>query len=370
MNTVRFIAVAALLMRLAVAIPAQSPADTLLLKDYKPRSIYHIPQTRVEKARYPVIDMHAHAYAVDEASLDRWVKTMDDVGVEKITVMINRSGKVFDDAAALYRKYPARFDLWCGIDYTGYQEKGWSGRVIAELERCRKAGAVGVGELSDKGRGMLGMKAPVDGWGMHFDDPRMDPILEKCADLGMPVNIHVGEDMWMYEPLDEHNDGLINAATWHIPDTPDVLRHDAVVETLARAAAKHPRTIFIACHYANCCTDLGRLGAMLDTYPNLYADIGARYHETAAIPRTTARFIARYQDRIVYGTDMLFDAGIYRMTFRILESEDEHFYIENKQFYHWPLGGFGLSDAVLKKVYRDNALAVLEAARKNARGTE
>ncbi|MCE5231160.1 amidohydrolase family protein [bacterium] len=263
-------------MLLAVGAAAQSPVDSLLLKDYKPKSIYKIPRTRVEKARYPVIDMHAHPYALDEANLDRWVKTMDAVGVAKVTVMVNRSGKVFDETAALYRKYPGRFDLWCGIDYTGYQEKGWPEKVIAELERCRKAGAVGVGELSDKGRGMMGMKGPVDGWGMHFDDPRMDPILEKCADLGMPVNMHVGEDMWMYEPLDEHNDGLMNAATCHIPDTPEVLRHDAVVETLARAVARHPRTIFIACHYANCCTELRRLGAMLDKYPNLYADIGAR----------------------------------------------------------------------------------------------
>ncbi|MCE5231161.1 hypothetical protein LLG95_16415 [bacterium] len=67
---------------------------------------------------------------------------------------------------------------------------------------------------------------------------------------------------------------------------------------------------------------------------------------------------------------MLFDAELYRTTFRILESEDEHFYIENKPFYHWPLGGFGLSDAVLKKVYRDNALALMETARKNAKGAE
>ena len=356
-----------LLMLIAAGAAAQTGTDSLLLKDYRPQSIYNIPQTQVEKARYPVIDQHSHDYAKDEATVEEWLKTMDAVGLEKIVVMINRSGKTFDDAAVRYQKYPGRFELWCGIDYTGYTVEGWAAKAIAELERCKKAGAVGVGELSDKGRGMMGMRAPVDGWGMHLDDPRMDPILEKCADLGLPVNMHAGEDRWMYEPVDAHNDGLMNAAKWHVSDSPEVLRHDAVIETLARAAAKHPRTIFIACHYANCCSDLNKLGAMLDRLPNLYADIGARFYETAAIPRFTAKFITKYQDRILYGTDMGLDAWMYRMTFRILETEDEHFYIDRMSQYHWPLAGFGLSDAVLKKVYHDNALAVLEAAKRNQR---
>jgi hypothetical protein len=50
---------------------------------------------------------------------------------------------------------------------------------------------------------------------------------------------------------------------------------------------------------------------------------------------------------------------MYRVTFRILESLDEHFY-ETEQFsYHWSLNGFGLSDAILKQVYHDNASQLL-----------
>jgi uncharacterized protein len=54
---------------------------------------------------------------------------------------------------------------------------------------------------------------------------------------------------------------------------------------------------------------------------------------------------------------------MYQITFRILESLDEHFYEVDQFSYHWALNGFGLSDAVLKKVYLENA-AVLLAARK------
>jgi len=93
----------------------------------------------------------------------------------------------------------------------------------------------------------------------------------------------------------------------------------------------------------------------------MYADIAARYAETAPIPRFAAQFYQKYADRLVYGTDMGFDAKMYQITFRILESEDEHFY-EIEQFsYHWPLYGLGLGDEVLRRVYRENAAKVLAA---------
>jgi hypothetical protein len=49
------------------------------------------------------------------------------------------------------------------------------------------------------------------------------------------------------------------------------------------------------------------------------------------------------------------EASMYQATFRILESNDEHFYLKDRFSYHWPLYGLGLSDSVLKKLYRDNA---------------
>lgn len=41
----------------------QTSPETILLKDYKPRSLYKIPITDVLKAKFPIIDMHSHAYA-------------------------------------------------------------------------------------------------------------------------------------------------------------------------------------------------------------------------------------------------------------------------------------------------------------------
>jgi hypothetical protein len=51
---------------------------------------------------------------------------------------------------------------------------------------------------------------------------------------------------------------------------------------------------------------------------------------------------------------------MYLTTFRILETEDEHFYDWEQFSYHWPLNGFGLSDSILKKVYSENAEKILK----------
>jgi hypothetical protein len=51
---------------------------------------------------------------------------------------------------------------------------------------------------------------------------------------------------------------------------------------------------------------------------------------------------------------------IYELTFRILESEDEHFYDKNISSYHWSFSGLEPSDEVLKKVYHENAKKILD----------
>ena len=216
----------------------------------------------------------------------------------------------------------------------------------------------GLGELADKGRGFY---APGLGEiGIHPDDPRMDAVWEKCAELKLPVNLHMADPKWMYEPIDKNNDGMMLALKWRRDNKPGV-DHDGLMEILEHVAARHPRTIFIACHFANLEYDLNRLGAMLDKYPNLYTDSAARHQYLGTIPRFTAAFMEKYQDRILFGTDGA-DTATYRETFRVWETLDEHFYWSSKQpmVIHWPLYGMGLKDDVLKKFYRDNALKILK----------
>lgn len=344
-----------------VAAKGLASPETILLKDYRPQSIYKIPVTQIPKAKYPAIDMHSHPYAKTASDVEQWVRNMDEVGVEKTIILTMTIGAGFDELYRKFSKYPDRFEVWCGLDFSGHDKPGFGPTAVKELERCHQAGARGVGEIHDKGKGLRSGKSNAQG--MHPDDARMDMVWDKCAELGMPVSLHVADPIWMYQPMDKHNDGLMNAYLWRLDNQPGIVDLSGMVDILERTLARHRQTTFVACHFANLDSDLGRLGEVLERNPNLYADISARYAETAPIPRFAAAFYAKHSDRLVYGTDMGFDTAMYRITFRILESLDEHFY-EIEQFqYHWSLNGLALGDEVLRRVYRENAEKLL-AARK------
>jgi hypothetical protein len=383
--------------------PAPGSPPTILLNDYLPHSLYRIPITNINKAKYPVIDAHCHGHG--PLSVDEMVKMMDTVGVEK-TVIFTGASTVdrFTQISREYAKYPDRFDMWCMFDLNDFGKPDFEKKSIKSLEDCRRAGARGIGELHDKGRGFIWQYAsrrprrsggprrayaPLNGgptytrnpsppdpnapMGPHPDDPRLDVLWNRAGQLGMPINIHVSDPIWSYQKMDNTNDGLMNGWSWQIVLEPGMYDHDQLINSLDKTVQKHPKTIFIACHLSNLDYDLTRLGGMLDRNPNLYADIAARFAETATIPRFTRQFLMKYPDRVAYGTDVTYNEPFFRVTFRILETEDEHFYerglVETANFnfnYHWTLNAFGLPDNVLKKIYHDNALNIFKKAQENA----
>jgi predicted TIM-barrel fold metal-dependent hydrolase len=206
----------------------------------------------------------------------------------------------------------------------------------------------------------MNSKTPLTGKAIRFDDAKFDPVFEACGRLNMPVNIHVAQPAWMYEKMDSTNDGLMNAFNYRLDDKPNIVDHAGMIRILENTLQRHPKTTFIACHFANCCYDLDAVGKLLDKYSNLYVDIAARFFETAAIPVFTKKFYEKHQDRLLYGTDMGNKKAMYDITFRILETEDEHFY-DKYSSYHWYLNGFGLNKKILRKLYFENAEKIISA---------
>jgi uncharacterized protein len=335
----------------------ESSPESILLKDYRPVSIYKIPVTQIDKAKHPIIDMHSHPYAKTSQQIDEWLKNMDEVGIQKTMILTMTTGPEFDDIYKKYSVHSDRFEVWCGINLSGYDKPGFGPAAIKELERCHQIGARGVGEIHDKGEGLRSGKSQAPG--MHPDDARLDAVWHRCGELGMPVSLHVADPIWMYQKMDATNDGLMNAWKWRLDNRPNIVNLPGMVDVFDRTLLKHRDTTFIACHFMNLDYDLARLGEMFDRHPNLYSDISARYGETAPIPRFASKFYEKYASRLVYGTDMGYDKPMYRVTFRILESQDEHFYAFDQFDYHWALSGFGLSDDVLKQVYNANATKLL-----------
>ena len=340
---------------------------TLLLTDYEPFSVFKLPEHHPHQAKFRAIDMHAHPeFAESIEDIRAWSDRLEENNIERVVIYTYAFGEQFDEIYDKFKSVSDKFEMWCAIDMDAFGTPEFAEKAIAELDRCVAKGAKGVGELGDKGFGEMyslmrkyGKPVPT----AHIDDPAFDPVLDHCAELGLPVCIHIGDPIWMYEPMDNHNDGYMNSYAWRIEKEEGILELYELVETMERALAKHPDVKFIACHFMNISHDYERLSEIMDKYPNLYLDNSARIVETCVTPRATKAFYEKYQDRIFFGTDNFPSQQMFDLQWRCLETEDEHFYHYDPNFftaensrYHWPLQGIGLSDEVLQKIYHDNAV--------------
>jgi uncharacterized protein len=336
------------------------PMDAVLLKDYAPDSSLVVAQTKVEKAKFPVIDVHTHSdmngikTAEDAAA---WVRTMDEVGVEKSVVFTGAIGQEFERQVELFLKpYPQRFQLWCNIDTTNIDAPDYPDRAVRELVRCYEKGARGVGEISDKGWGINASEKsalPRDKR-LRIDDSRLDKFWDKCAELKVPVNIHIADHPSCWQPLGPHQERTPDFQVFNLSGK-DVPSYQELLAQRDNLLAKHPKTTFIFCHFSNQGNDIASLAKVLDKYPNLYLDISARDYEIGREPRTAARFLARYKDRIMFGTDMGREKHMYQDWWRLLETGDE--YLRGRIW--WRYYGLELPAPLLKALYRDTALKVL-----------
>jgi len=332
---------------------APGPMDAIALKDYAPAPSLIVQETSVPKAKYPVIDMHAHVNAKTPEEVREWVRTMDETGVETTVILTVATGAEFDRLADLYLKpYPKRFVLFCGMDTQDIDKPDYAERAVAELVRCYRRGARGVGEITDKGMGFSG-KGPRNDR-LHPDDPRLDLFWEKAAELKMPANIHVADHPSCWTPMDvfqERTPDYQHFSQWG----KDVPSYQELIDARDRLLARHPKNTFIACHLGNQGNDLAMLGKELDRYPNLYLDISARDYEVGRAPRAAVKFLTRYRNRVMFGTDMGREKNMYQSWWRLFETADEN--MPGRVW--WRYYGLELSAPALEALYRGNATKLL-----------
>jgi predicted TIM-barrel fold metal-dependent hydrolase len=285
----------------------------------------------------------------------QWVQTMDQVGVERTLVLTGQTGENFDRLVDLFAKpYPTRFQLYCGIERNNAEAPDYSQRAVAELERCYKKGARGVGEVSDKGSGLTRGEMLPRNRRLHVDDARLDAFWDKCAALKMPVNLHIADHPSCWRPPDERQERSPGFQRYNQYGA-DVPSYEELLEKRDRLLTKHPKTTFIACHLSNQGNDLASLSKVLDRFPNLYVDISARNYEVGRQPRTAAKFLSKYKDRVLFGTDQGLAKTMYEAWWRLFESADE--YLPGPSW--WRLYGLELPEPVLRAMYRDNAKKLL-----------
>ncbi len=338
---------------------APGPMDAVALKDYAPKPSAIVPETSVPKARYPAVDIHTHVTARTPEEVKQWVRTMDEVGIETSVVLTGATGAAFDRLVELYLKpYPTRFQLYCGLDTRDADKPDYPERAVLELARCYQQGARGVGEITDKGSGFTRDTnlAPVKR--LHPDDSRMDRFWQKCAELKIPISLHVADHPPCWTPLDVHQERTPDYQHFN-QHGKDVSSHEELIAIRNRTLAKHPKTIFVACHLGNQGHDLAALGKELDRYPNLYLDISARDYEVGRTPRAAVKFLTKYKDRVLFGTDMGRQKEMFQAWWRLFESGDE--FMPGRVW--WRYYGLELPAPVLESLYRGNARRILNRAK-------
>jgi predicted TIM-barrel fold metal-dependent hydrolase len=335
---------------------AQQP--TMSVEDYSPRSTLRVPAHPVTRARFPFVDVHGHQTRLQsDAEVDALVREMDALNMR---AMVNLSGGSGERLARMVRlmtsRHPGRFVIFANLDFTGMGSPGWTERTVAQLEQdVRSNGARGLKIFKNLGMDLndaAGDRVPVD-------DPRLAPIWEKCAELGVPVMIHSGEPEPLFQPMDRFNERWLELKV-HPERARPPDRYPPFEQIMAeqrRLFQRHPRTRFIAAHLAWRGNDLAALGHLLDSLPNVYTEVGAVAHELARQPRAAREFLVRYQDRVMMGKDA-YAPQEYGAYFRIFETADEYFDWIRPYAGGWKLYGLDLPEEVLRKLYAENALRV------------
>lgn len=356
------------------AIFAYGFAQEMSFEEYDPPSTLVAPQHPLTRAKYPFIDVHSHQPRMPEQDLSGVIAEMDKLNM---AVMVNLSGRGFrrtenpdgtfsfgiQDGEYLKKAIenasasaPGRFVVFTNVDFQGIGETGWAEKALQQLEADVKTGAKGLKIYKS-----LGMRSTdSQGRRLAVDDPRLDPIWQKCAELGIPVLIHSADPAPFWQPHDAQNERWLE-----LKERPERKRDpekevswEQIMAEQHNVFRKHPKTIFINAHLGWLGNDLAQLGKLMDELPNMYTEIGAVLAELGRQPRFAREWFIKYQDRVLFGKDS-WAPEEYPTYFRVLETADEYFDYYRRRHAFWKMYGLDLPDEVLKKLYYQNALRII-----------
>jgi uncharacterized protein len=269
---------------------------------------------------------------------------------------VNDHGYLKDAIENTKKADPKRLIIFTNVSFSGVGEAGWAEKTVKDLEADVKAGAKGLKVYKSLGFSYKDNKGNV----LRVDDPRLDPVWEKCGQLGIPVLIHTADPKQFWQEADENNERWLELLTNpnRKRSATDPAPWEDLIQQQHNVFRKHKNTKFINAHFGWFANDLAHLGKLLDELPNVYVEFGAVIAELGRQPKMAKQFFEKYQDRILFGKDSWVPSE-YATYFRVLETEDEYFPYHKKYHAYWKMYGMGISDDVLKKIYYKNAIKII-----------
>jgi predicted TIM-barrel fold metal-dependent hydrolase len=204
---------------------------------------------------------------------------------------------------------PRTFHYLTTFSMKGFGSPSWTADNIRHIDEEIAHGAVGVKVW--KNVGMVARDA--QNHLIMLDDPRFDGLMNHLEAQRIPLVAHQAEPKNCWLPLDQmttENDRSYfkEHPEYYMYLHPEQPSYETLIAARDRFVAKHPKLIFIGAHMASLEWSVDRLASFFDTYPNATADLAARLtqvqYQSHADYQKVRDFFIKYQDRLLYGTDL------------------------------------------------------------------
>ena len=324
------------------------------------------------------IDIHTH-YRFDRSYLiaELAALNMQTVLVDVVRTEEGKEIRSWDKYLEMKKQYPNRFYLCSGFNAYGIDDPNYAKETIERLGKEISEGARMVKVW--KNFGMVHKDA--SGTFIQIDDARLQPIWDFLAGANIPVMAHIAEPLQAWIPIDTlnpHSSYFQNHPEYHAYQHPKIPHYDTIIAARDRWIANNPKLTIMGAHFGSMTHDVDEVAKRLDQFPNFMVEPGARFGDLVRQDsRKVAAFFNKYQDRILYGSDIVisnrenelskddiaqekeFMHHVLNIHWKYLSS-DESFVFDSPVLPRtYKTKGLNLSREVLQKVYHDNAAKLL-----------
>jgi len=265
--------------------------------------------TLADFARVDKIDAHVHLHGraerfMAQAMADRFRVLTINVDSPDFPPIPEQQ----QTAVALRQRYPGWVAFAATFSAEGFGSPGWSAAAVRQIDGAVAQGAAGVKIW--KNIGMVLRNA--DGSYVMPDDPRLEPVITHLEQHQIVLLGHQAEPLNCWLAPDKmtvrsDRDYFREHPQYYMYRHPEMPTQDAILAARDRMLRAHPRLRFDGVHLASLEWDVDRVAAFLDRFPNAVVDLAARLvhleYQAAGDPDKVRRFLIRYQDRILYGSD-------------------------------------------------------------------
>lgn len=320
-------------------------------------------QTAINSTKFPVIDAHIHLggrYRTEQYwekyDLSDVISKLRNLGICHVVNLELFTRRHWDFAYERTEPYRDFVSLCAPINFDHINDNDFEEIVRNEMRYYHSKGACGFKVWKNLGLSIRKKNGKL----YSLNEQCLKFIWEEAAALNLPIVIHVADPPSFWEPVNANNQRYAELSSnpkWSYCDLE--VKYDDLLEQLEKMLQDNPKTTFVVAHMCSAAHNLDYVSKMLSTYNNLYVDIAAVLSEIGSQPRRFKRLAIDYSDRIIFGTDYFAgDEFPHAPYYRFLETDDEDFpYTPDGRYTQgaWNISGCKLSEAVLRKIYYENA---------------